>query len=108
MNYYTAHPNKRPKVLRLRRKVNPMVSMIAMIGAIGASQMAVIKSQFGGSKQDRQKQVLLTALNTSGAILSETRRERLRRFKKTGKYGRGAIYNPTKMNEAMNLITDAL
>jgi len=105
MNYYTAHPNKRPKTLRLRRKANPLLPMMAMIGAIGASQMAMVKSQIGGSKEDRQKQVLLTALNTSGAILSETRNERLRQFKKTGKYGRGAIYNPAKMNEAINLIT---
>jgi len=108
-HYFEVHKNKSPRKLR-KRKLNPIAAKLAISAAMSALQISSIQSQPIYSKDSKLKGKVLVSVAIDGAnnLLKTMRDDRLQKFKETGKYGKGTIYNSSKSDAQIKEIKRVL
>lgn len=88
MNYYQIHRNKKPRV-SIRKKITnaDVYALMALSGAMGATQVAVLNAQQTNNKSDKQKAIIKQVMNTANIVVEIMDIPRQRKFAKTGWYG---------------------
>jgi len=87
VNYYSIHKNKKPKILRQKRKyISFLKQKLILITSTSSIQISIINSTIFENKIDRQKKIIEILINTIKAIASCIEKEKQIRFTKTKRY----------------------
>ena len=89
LNYYQVHKNKKPINRKVKTRSNALQVKLGLIALIGASQLAIIKSQVSGNKNGQHikkvesiKVITETANLISKEIKEQKKQMYLNRIKK--------------------------